>query len=74
MKKKNNPFGMKVPSKKPMSTRNVVKRHLKEWNFDDEEDENESLNVTIEDIKDKEEYFLGPDPRKHKDFKHFSGN
>ena len=29
-----NIFGMKVPSKKPMSTRNVVKKHLKEWNFD----------------------------------------
>ena len=30
-------------------------------------------NITLKDIKDNEEYFLGPDPRKHKDFKHFSG-
>tara|TARA_Y100000310_G_scaffold159030_1_gene158444 strand:+ start:282 stop:503 length:222 start_codon:yes stop_codon:yes gene_type:complete len=31
---KSNPFGMRVPSKKKLPTRLVVKRYLKEWNFD----------------------------------------
>lgn len=26
------------------------------------------------DKEETEEYFLGPDPRKHKDYKHFKGN
>ena len=33
----------KVGKLKPMSTRNVVKRHLKEWNFDDDEEYGKTL-------------------------------
>ena len=70
MFKLKNPASLKTSTRplgkiKPMSTRNIVKKHLKEWNKDEDEEIEE---------EDLEEYFLGPDPRKHKDFKHFSGN
>lgn len=50
--------GWLIPKKKPntskISTRNVVKKHLKEWNFDDDEEYDKfhkDYGRLIEDIK-----------------------
>jgi len=57
-----------IPKKKPntskISTRNVVKKHLKEWNFDDvDEDLYEDISPDDQSTPDVNEKIYEIDPR-----------
>jgi len=56
MAKKTNKPAWLIPKKvgklKPMSTRNIVKRHLKEWNFDKNKADRELIRAIKESMED----------------------